>query len=82
MLWLEFGQCNPGVSCLGFIDMIGCNTFAGLASLSFDKTRYLTFWRRFKSTWASILRFATPSGHGKCDECVDCKHAFRRAMEP
>ena len=45
-------------------------------------SRYLTFWRRYRSVWANILRFVPQSSHATCDDCLDCKMKFKRAMEP
>lgn len=43
--------------------------------------RYGTFWRRFKTTWANILRFTPQSDHSTCDTCLDCKERFKLATE-
>lgn len=44
--------------------------------------RYITFWRRYKTTWQNTLRFLPASSHGTCDVCLDFKRRFRTAVEP
>lgn len=41
--------------------------------------RYSHFWRRFKTKWMHALKFLPPTGHPKCDYCVECKQRFKDA---
>lgn len=45
-------------------------------------SRYITFWRRYKTVWCNTLRFLAPSSHATCDVCLDFKMKFRRSFEP
>ncbi|CAK9077267.1 unnamed protein product [Durusdinium trenchii] len=42
---------------------------------------YLTFWRRYKNTWKTVLKFLAPTTHSTCDTCLDFKTRFKRAFD-
>ncbi|CAL1127523.1 unnamed protein product [Cladocopium goreaui] len=50
-------------------------------SLTSPSISYVTFWRRFQSTWRNILRFTPESDHSTCDTCLDCKERFKTASD-
>ena len=90
MLFYEFNLTNKSVSFLCFGStfmwwmMHGTMTHSiCLCSLLLlAPPRYLTFWRRYKSVWANILRFLPQTSHAACDVCLDCKESFKVATEP
>ena len=69
MTYYAFAQLNPRVSCL--------------AQMGLDNSMlsYMTFYKRFKSHWANVLKFLPASTHSICDECTDAKNGFKSARD-